>query len=159
PTVYVTDASRAVPVVQKLLSSDRETLIAETKADQMVAREQYLTGQDKRPRLSLSRARERGLKLQFAPKKPSFLGVRDFKEFPLEQLVPYIDWTPFFASWELIGKYPAILQDDIVGEAARNLFRDASAMLEQLVAEKWVVANGVVGFWPANRDGDDIVLY
>jgi 5-methyltetrahydrofolate--homocysteine methyltransferase len=71
-------------------------------------------------------------------------------EYPLEELVPYIDWTPFFASWDLIGRYPAILEDDIVGEAARNLYRDAKAMLEQLVAEKWVKASGVVGFWPAN---------
>src|SRR5262249_1385311 len=139
--------------------TDRDTLVSETKADQSAAREQYLSGQDKRPRLSLTKARERAPKLDYAPIKPSFLGVREFKNFPLETLVPYIDWTPFFASWELIGKYPAILEDQIVGEAARNLFRDAQAMLEQMVAEKWVTANGVAGFWPANRDGDDVVLY
>src|SRR5262249_7933981 len=103
--------------------------------------------------------RDRAPKFEHAPVKPSFLGVREFKDFSLETLAGYIDWTPFFAAWELIGKYPAILRDDIVGEAARNLFRDATAMLEQLVAERWVGANGVVGFWPANRDGDDIVLY
>lgn len=85
--------------------------------------------------------------------------MRSFAEFPLEQLVPYIDWTPFFASWDLVGRYPAILQDGIVGEAARNLFRDAEAMLKQLVAEKWVKASGVVGFWSANSVGDDIVLW
>jgi 5-methyltetrahydrofolate--homocysteine methyltransferase len=73
--------------------------------------------------------------------------------------LPYIDWTPFFASWDLVGRFPAILEDDIVGEAARNLYRDARAMLDQLVGEKWVTASGVVGFWPANRDGDDIVLW
>ena len=162
PTLYVTDASRAVPVVQKLLSKERDTLVNETRADQEAAREQYLQGQDKRPRLPLAKARDRAPKLDFAPQniaKPTFLGVREFKQFPLEELVPYIDWTPFFASWDLIGRYPAILEDDIVGEAARNLYKDARAMLEQLVAENWVTANGVVGFWPANRDGDDIVLW
>jgi 5-methyltetrahydrofolate--homocysteine methyltransferase len=159
PTIYVTDASRAVPVVQKLMGADRDTLVAETKADQGAARASYLAGQDKRPRLPLALARKRAPKLDYHPVKPSFLGVRAFSSFPLEELVPYIDWTPFFASWELIGRYPAILEDEIVGEAARNLYKDARAMLGQLVAEKWVTASGVIGFWPANRDGDDIVLW
>ncbi|HRE44290.1 MAG TPA: methionine synthase [Terricaulis sp.] len=159
PTIYVTDASRAVPVVQKLLGAERETLVAETKADQLAARESYLAGQDKRPRLPIALARKRAPKLEYKPVKPSFLGVRAFDDFPLEELVPYIDWTPFFASWELVGRFPAILQDDIVGEPARALYKDAQAMLEQLVAEKWVKASGVIGFWPANADGDDIVLY
>jgi 5-methyltetrahydrofolate--homocysteine methyltransferase len=158
-TLYVTDASRAVPVVQKLLGAERNTLIAEAKADQNAARESYLAGQDKRPRLPIAKARERALKLEFAPVKPSFLGVRSFDNFPLAELVPFIDWTPFFASWDLVGRYPAILEDEIVGEAARGLYKDASAMLDQLVAENWVRASGVVGFWPANREGDDIVLW
>ncbi len=159
PTIYVTDASKAVPVVQKLLGSDRDTLIRETKADQDSARESYFAGQDKRPRLPIAKARERAPKLEFAPVKPSFLGARTFANYPLEELAPYIDWTPFFASWDLVGRFPAILEDEIVGEAARNLYRDARAMLTQLVAEKWVTASGAVGFWPANRDGDDIVLW
>ncbi|HCK84898.1 MAG TPA: methionine synthase [Hyphomonadaceae bacterium] len=159
PTIYVTDASRAVPVVQKLLGEERATLIAETKADQAAARESYLAGQDKRPRLKLAQARERAPQLKYAPVRPSFLGVRDFKDFLLVDLVPYIDWTPFFASWELTGRFPAILDDAIVGEAARSLYKDARTMLEKLVAEKWVRANGVVGFWPANSDGDDIVVW
>ncbi|MBN8605975.1 MAG: methionine synthase [Caulobacterales bacterium] len=159
PTIYVTDASRAVPVVQKLLGQERDKLVSETKAEYDAARESYFAGQDRRPRLPIAKARERGAKLEFKPVKPSFLGVREFKNFPLEELVPYIDWTPFFASWELIGRYPAILEDDIVGEAARNLYRDARAMLDQLVAEKWVTASGVIGFWPANAQGDDIVLW
>ena len=159
PTLYVSDASRAVPVVQKLLGKDRDTLVAATKAEYDAARESYFAGQNKRPRLALAKARERAPKLEFAPVEPSFLGVREFASYPLEELVPYIDWTPFFASWDLIGRYPAILDDDIVGEAARNLYKDARAMLEQLVAEKWVAASGVAGFWPANRDGDDIVLW
>jgi 5-methyltetrahydrofolate--homocysteine methyltransferase len=159
PTIYVTDASRAVPVVQKLLGKERDKLVADTKAEYDAARESYFAGQDRRPRLPIAKARERGAKLEFKPVKPSFLGVRDFKNFPLEELVPYIDWTPFFASWELVGRYPAILEDEIVGEAARNLYRDARAMLDQLVAEKWVTASGVIGFWPANAVGDDIVLW
>ncbi|MBC7768620.1 MAG: methionine synthase [Phycisphaerales bacterium] len=159
PTIYVTDASRAVPVVQKLLGKERDKLVSETKADQTEARESYLAGQDKRPRLPIAKARQRAPKLDYAPVKPSFLGVRAFNDFPLAELLPYIDWTPFFASWDLVGRYPAILEDDIVGEAARNLYTDARAMLDQLVAEKWVKASGVIGFWPANRDGDDIVLW
>ncbi len=159
PTIYVADASRAVPVVQKLFSGDRETLVAETKADQVAARESYMTGQDKRPRLPLAKARDRAPMLKYAPVRPSFLGLRTFANYSLEALVQYIDWTPFFAAWELAGRYPAILNDEIVGEAARNLYKDARAMLAQLVAEKWVRASGVVGFWPANRHGDDIVLW
>jgi 5-methyltetrahydrofolate--homocysteine methyltransferase len=85
--------------------------------------------------------------------------VRAFHDYPLAELVPYIDWTPFFASWELAGRFPAILQDDIVGEAARNLYNDAQAMLAKLVEENWVRASGVVGFWAANAVGDDIVLW
>ncbi|MFN3462656.1 MAG: methionine synthase [Terricaulis sp.] len=159
PILYVPDASKAVPVVQKLLGDDRDALVKETRAEYDAAREAYFSGQDRRPRLPLAKARERAPKLEFAPVKPSFLGVRSFEEYPLEELVPYIDWTPFFASWDLVGRYPAILEDEIVGEAARNLHRDARAMLEQLVAEKWVKASGVVGFWPARRDGDDVVLF
>jgi len=159
PILYVPDASKAVPVVQKLLGDDRDVLVKETRAEYDAAREAYFSGQDKRPRLPLTKARERAPKLEYAPVKPSFLGVRSFAEYSLADLVPYIDWTPFFASWDLIGRYPAILEDEIVGEAARNLYRDARAMLEQLVAEKWVKASGVVGFWPAQRDGDDVVLF
>lgn len=82
-----------------------------------------------------------------------------FEDYDLADLVPFIDWTPFFQSWELRGRYPAILQDDVVGETARNLFRDAQVMLEKMVAEKWVKARAVIGFWPANAVGDDIVLF
>ena len=159
PTLYVADASRAVPVMQKLLGADRDVLVHETKAEYDAAREAYFAGQDKRPRLPLAKARERAPQLEYAPVKPGFLGVRAFDNFPLAELVPYIDWTPFFASWDIVGRYPAVLDDDIVGEAARGLYRDARAMLDQLVAERWVKASGVVGFWPASRDGDDVVLW
>jgi 5-methyltetrahydrofolate--homocysteine methyltransferase len=162
PVIYVTDASRAVPVVQKLLSpEDRVGFAAETRAEYERVREAYLASQDKRPRLALAAAREKGLRPDFSayvPPKPSFLGVRDVS-MSLAELAPFIDWTPFFASWDLAGRYPAILQDDIVGEAARGLFKDAQAMLARMIDEKWLEARGVVGFFPANRDGDDLVVW
>jgi 5-methyltetrahydrofolate--homocysteine methyltransferase len=95
----------------------------------------------------------------YTPPKPSFLGTRSFKAYDLADLARYIDWSPFFQAWELKGAYPRILEDDKYGEAARNLFDDAQALLKQLIAEEWLVANGVVGFWPANSVGDDIEIY
>ena len=92
------------------------------------------------------------------PPKPKFLGTRAFKAYKLAELVPYIDWTPFFQTWELQGKYPRILEDNVVGAEAKKLFADAQAMLKRIVAEKWLTANAVVGFWPANAVGDDIEL-
>jgi 5-methyltetrahydrofolate--homocysteine methyltransferase len=160
PVIYVLDASRAAPVVSRLLGAERDAFIAETRKDYDNAREAYLAGQDRRPRLPLDVARARAARLDFAaPKKPSFLGVRAFATYPLAELATYIDWTPFFASWELTGQYPAILEDDLVGEAARALFADAQAMLKKIVEENWVEARGVIGFWPANRDGDDIIVW
>ena len=161
PVVYVTDASRAVPVVQKLLGDGRDGFVAETRADQERARIAHLAGQDRRPRAPIEVARANAAQLSFegavhAPARP---GVTVFDDYPLDDLVPVIDWTPFFASWDLHGRYPAILQDDVVGEAARSLYADARAMLETMVREKWVTARGVIGFWPANRSGDDITLW
>ena len=162
PVLYVTDASRAVPVVQKLLGDDRQDLIQETLDDQERARLAHFAGQDKRPRATLAAARANAAKLDFtdyAPPKPGFIGTQVFDDYPLADLVPVIDWTPFFATWELHGKFPAILEDEIVGEAAKPLYADARAMLDKMVAEKWVTAKGVIGFWPANRVGDDIAVW
>ena len=161
PVIYVTDASRAVPVVQKLLGEDREAYVAETRADQERARAAHLAGQDKRPRAPIEVARANAARLSFegmtvAPAQP---GVTVFDDWPLADLVPVIDWTPFFASWDLHGRYPAILDDDVVGAAARPLYADARAMLDAMVAGKWVTARGVIGFWPANRSGDDITVW
>jgi len=159
--LYVSDASRAVPVVQKLLSEeDRGPFLAEAKKEHDKAREAYLAGGDKRPRLPLALARERAFRLdleQVAP-APSFLGEREVTA-SLEELAPFIDWTPFFASWDLVGRYPMILQDDVVGDAATSLFKDAQALLQRMIAERWLTCRGVVGFWPANRVDDDIVLW
>ena len=102
------------------------------------------------------------MKIDFAakpPKKPTFLGVKSFDDYDLAKLVDAIDWTPFFQTWELAGRFPAILDDAKVGEAARSLYDDARKMLDRIVKEKWFTARAVIGFWPAGAEGDDIVLY
>ncbi len=160
-TFYVTDASRAVPVVQKLVGEEKPEYVAENKRDQENARNAHYASQDKRPRVSLEAARKNALHLDFTGKthKPSFLGTRGFDDINLAELKDYIDWTPFFASWELAGSFPAILTDNVVGTAASNLYKDALSMLERIINEKMVGAKAVIGFWAANRIGDDIVLY
>jgi 5-methyltetrahydrofolate--homocysteine methyltransferase len=161
--IYVTDASRAVGVVSNLMSpEERPKMIAKVREEYRDMAESYARGQAEKARVSLQEARANRLKLDWAgytPPKPTFLGTRVFKAYNLAELARYIDWTPFFHAWELKGAYPRILQDEKYGEAARHLFDDAQAMLKQLIAEKWLTANGVVGFWPANSVGDDIELY
>jgi 5-methyltetrahydrofolate--homocysteine methyltransferase len=161
--IYVTDASRAVGVVSGLMSpEERPKQIAKVREeyDRMAA--SYARGRAEKTRAPLAQARSNRLKLDWAsyvPPKPTFLGTRVFKAYDLGELARYIDWTPFFQAWELRGQYPRILEDDKYGEAARHLFDDAQAMLKQLIEEKWLTANGVVGFWPASSVGDDIELY
>jgi len=163
PTVYVLDASRAVGVVSNLLSpTENAKFLADTAADYQKVREQFARGQGNRARASLKEARDNAFTPDWAaydPPKPTFLGTRTFAPYDLGELARHIDWTPFFASWELVGRYPAILEDDVVGEAARDLFGDAEAMLAKIIQEGRLEAKGVVGFWPANADGDDIVIY
>ncbi len=162
-TVYVLDASRAVGVASALLSEDQKAgYIADIRTEYAKIAEAHLRGEQNKQRLPLSEARANALKLDFDaynPPKPSFTGTRVFEDFDLADLVSCIDWTPFFQTWELKGRYPAILDDDTYGEAARNLFKDAQVMLQRIVGEKWLTAKAVVGFWPANRVGDDMVLY
>ena len=162
-TIYVTDASRAVGVVSSLMSqSERAGYIERIRADYSRIREGYLKGEGKKTRLPLEAARSNHFKIdwsQYQPARPSFLGTRQFKAYPLAELVPYIDWTPFFATWELKGKYPRILEDNVVGSEARKLFDDAQAMLRRIVAGNWLTGSAVIGFWPANAVGDDIELY
>ena len=162
-TTYVLDASRAVGVVSGLLSKTESTrLQAETREDYQRIREQFERGQQAKARTSITEARTRAFAIDwtaFEPKVPSFLGTRSFVAYDLADLAKHIDWTPFFASWQLIGHYPAILTDDVVGEAATNLFADAQAMLKRIIDEKWFEARGVVGFWPANAEGDDIAVF
>jgi 5-methyltetrahydrofolate--homocysteine methyltransferase len=161
-TTYVLDASRAVGVVSNLLSpTEKDRFQAETRAEYVRIREQFARGQEAKTRTPIAQARANRFPTDFGKvqRKPSFIGTRTFSSYDLAELAKFIDWTPFFASWELVGRYPAILEDDVVGEAARGLFKDAQAMLEKIVAERWFEAKGVVGFWPAAADGDDIVVY
>jgi len=162
-TTYVIDASRAVGVVSGLLSPTDKIKNEQATRDEYVRiREQYDRGQEVKARATLQQARDNRFQPDPAatmPGKPSFLGVRSFDAWDLQDLADHIDWTPFFASWELIGRYPLILEDEIVGEAAQDLFRDAQAMLKRIIDEKWFTARGVVGFWPAQAVGDDIAVY
>jgi 5-methyltetrahydrofolate--homocysteine methyltransferase len=160
--IYVTDASRAVGVVSKLLSEDKPAYIAEIQADYVKSREGHLRSEARKQRLPLAAARANRTKIDWAkytPPKPSFTGTKVFASYNLQSLVPYIDWTPFFSTWELAGQYPAILNDNKVGVEAKKLFADAKVMLDKIVAGKWLTANAVVGFWPANSSGDDITLF
>ncbi|GAA0191312.1 5-methyltetrahydrofolate--homocysteine methyltransferase [Brevundimonas nasdae] len=162
-TTYVIDASRAVGVVAGLLSpTERARNEAATRDEYIRIREQYARGQEVKARATLAQARENRFRPDPSlpmPGAPSFIGVKAFDAWDLQDLVNHIDWTPFFASWELIGRYPLILEDEIVGEAARDLFKDAQAMLKRIVEEKWFTAKGVVGFWPARAVGDDIAVF
>ncbi len=161
--VYVTDASRAVGVAGALVSPARKpAYLADIKSDYDRIREEHAKGRERNPRIDLSAARAKAPIIDwtsYTPPAPTFIGVRTFPSYDLATLVEHIDWTPFFASWELAGRYPRILEDDIVGEAARGLFDDAKALLADIVANKRLTANGVAGFWPANAVGDDIELY
>ncbi len=161
--IYVTDASRAVGVVSTLLSdTNRNTYVAGIRAEYVKVREAHAKSERSKRRITLATARQNRLRLDwssYAPPRPSFLGTRAFAAYDLAELVPYIDWTPFFQTWELTGRYPKILTDSKVGEAATRLFADAQDMLKRMVAEKWITANAVIGFWPANAIGDDIELY
>ena len=162
-TTYVLDASRAVGVVSSLLSKDnRAAFEAETRADYERVRQQFGRAQAAKIRTPLAAARANRFAVDWqawrAP-TPSFIGTRTFAPWDLDDLARYIDWTPFFSAWELVGRFPAILEDDVVGEAARGLYADAQAMLKQILDERWYEARGVVGLWPANADGDDVIVW
>ncbi|MGJ5021375.1 methionine synthase [Bradyrhizobium oligotrophicum] len=163
PVVHVNDASRAVGVASSLLSPERKDAYAtEVRSEYQKIAAAHLRGQADKKRLKLADARANAPKIDFAkakPVKPTFLGTKTFVDYDLAELVPYIDWTPFFQTWELAGRFPGILDDAKVGEAARALYDDALKMLERIVDEKWFTARAVIGFWPANAVGDDIVLY
>ncbi|MBN9246519.1 MAG: cobalamin-dependent protein, partial [Hyphomicrobium sp.] len=161
--VYVLDASRAVGVVSKLLSdTENAPYIQNIRTEYTKVRESHLANEARKERITLKAARDNKFKIDWPamkPVKPSYLGARSFSNYSLASLVPYIDWTPFFQTWELAGRYPQILTDNKVGAEAKKLFDDAQALLKRIVAEKWVTASAVVGFWPANSIGDDIALY
>ena len=156
--VHVNDASRAVTVASNLLQSDtNKSYIKNIREDYDKLREQYLNRSKDKNYLSIEQARKNKIQIDwenFSPVKPNFIGTKII-DVELSELVEFIDWTPFFQSWELFGKYPAILTDEIVGEHASNLFADAQKMLHQIVSEKWLTAKGILGIFPANSINDD----
>ena len=162
-TVYVKDASRAVGVVSNLLSDDQRVGFEKSVRDDYAeVRERHAGRQQRVAWLTVEQARANRLKVDWeraALPRPRKLGLIPFTDFPLAELVDYIDWTPFFQAWELAGSYPAILDDKVVGQEARALFADAQAMLKRIVEEKWLTARGVAGIFPANSVGDDIEVY
>ena len=161
-TVHVLDASRAVPVVQDLMDPEaRAALDAANRADQERMQQEYESRAGTRL-LSYDEARERRCRIDWDACEvdvPEFTGSRMLRDFPLAELVPYIDWSPFFHTWEIRGRYPDLLDDPVRGPAARELFANARELLERIVGEGLLTARGVYGFYPANSDGDDIVLY
>ena len=161
--IYVTDASRAVGVVSNLLSdSESGPYIGGIRAEYAKVREAHSRSEAAKRRITIAEARANRFKIDWKkarPPKPRFLGLREYTSYDLAELARYIDWTPFFQTWELTGRYPKILDDNVVGPEARRLFADAKAMLERLVGERWIEARAVVGFWPANAVGDDIEVY
>ncbi len=160
--IYVRDASRAVGVVSKLLSDDARPYKDEIRRSYIEMAEEHSRKQGARDSLTLLQAQENKLKVDWYSHKslaPKKLGVEVFTDYDLQTLADNIDWTPFFATWGIPGKYPKIFDDAAKGETAKSLFDDAQVMLKKIVEEKWVRANGVIGFWPANSDGDDILVY
>lgn len=162
PTVHVLDASRSVTVVESLLGQRKEVFVSDLKADYTRIREHHEKSRNAKVLLSLEQARANQYKIDWKAEdiqKPAFLGVKSFDAYPLEKLVDYIDWTPFFQTWELHGRFPNILEDEIVGEEARALYADAREMLTKIVEEKWLEARAAIGIFPANSQGDDINIY
>jgi len=163
PVVHVADASRAVGVAGALVDDGaREAFSAKIRNEYDTLRRERAGRDTRETRLPIAAARANRLRVDWSvtPPRPSFLGIRAFDDYPLDELVPRIDWTPFFATWELRGAYPAILDDPRVGAAARDLHRDAVALLDRIVAERLLRASAVVGFWPAHATpDDDIVLF
>ena len=158
PVVYVPDASRSVSVAQSLLGEGKEAYLAELKADYDKVRTQH-ANKKKTPLWALEKARANAAVVEHAPVVPRAIGRKVFKNFDLAEIAKYIDWGPFFQTWDLAGPFPAILEDEVVGEQARKVYEDAQAMLKKIIEGRWLQANGVMGLFPANRVGDDIVFY
>jgi 5-methyltetrahydrofolate--homocysteine methyltransferase len=162
--VYVNDASRAVGVAQALMSAEAKgKYVDDLRGEYSKLAAAHARAQADKVRMPLAGARANALKLDwsgtYVPPKPSFLGTKVLADYPIAELIDYIDWTPFFQTWELPGKFPAILDDAKFGPVARSLYEDARAMLDKIVAERWFKASAVAGFWPANSAGDDIQVF
>jgi 5-methyltetrahydrofolate--homocysteine methyltransferase len=161
PVIHVLDASRAVGVASTLVSDTQAEPYLEKIADEYGAVRAAREGKGQNELLPIAEARARGFvaDMGLKPPAPAKPGLHSFDDWPLDDLAEYIDWTPFFRAWELAGTYPAILDDEIVGESARNLFADARKMLDTIIAEKWLTAKGVAALWPCQRHGDDVIVY
>jgi len=162
--VYVNDASRAVGVVSTLLAREsRARTVEEVRAEYARIASAHARGEGAKQRLPLADARANALRLDwsgdYVPPAPRLLGTRRLANIPVAELVDFIDWSPFFATWELTGKFPAILDDAKLGEAARSLYADAQDMLQRIAADRWLRADAVIGLWPANNEGDDILVF
>ena len=162
-SVYVTDASRAVGVVSALLSPEtRESYVDTLRAEYRKVADAHARAESEKQRLPLSRARANAMQTDWSayqPPKPLFTGTRTLRSYDVGELAPYIDWTPFFQTWEMKGRYPALLDDPRQGAEARRLFDDAQEMLKRIIDERWFNPKAVLGFWPAQAHGDDIRLY
>ena len=161
-TVHVLDASRSVTVVESLLGHKKEQFVEDLKLEYQKLREHHEKHRGAKQLINLSEAQANKLHIDFDQNDittPNFLGVQEFRNSPLENLVPFIDWTPFFQTWELHGRFPKILEDEIVGSEAKKLYQDALNMLNEMVSDKWIEARAVIGLFPANSVGDDIEIY
>jgi 5-methyltetrahydrofolate--homocysteine methyltransferase len=163
PVVYVKDASRSVGVVQKLVSKDEgAAFVAEVAQLHARKRELHKAPRVKGPSMSIWAARKNGFRCdweRYLPPEPARPGIHRFEQYPVAELVDYIDWMPFFNAWEFSGRFPDILDDPVRGEVARSLYGDARMMLEWIISEGWLTARGIIGLFPAAADGDDVVLF
>lgn len=165
PVIHVLDASRSVPTAGHLLSKNktqRTQFLDEIATEYQRVRDQHAAKKSFKKMISLKEARENKVEVDWGETnftKPSFIGVKKFENFSIEEISKYIDWTPFFSMWELAGKYPRIFDDKIVGVEAKKVFDDAQIILKKIIKENWLTASGVCGFWPAASHGDDIILY
>jgi len=159
-TVHVLDASKSVTVVSSLLSNSKQNYIGEIRADYQKVRENYAKKKGIKKLIPISEARQNKFELDWSSydlKKPNFVGVKTYSDFDLKELIDYIDWTPFFYTWELRKKYPEILSDESLGDEATKLFTDAQDMLMTIISEKWLTAKATIGIWPANTVNDDVI--
>jgi 5-methyltetrahydrofolate--homocysteine methyltransferase len=161
--VHVLDASRAVTVVSNLLGDKKTKFVEDLQQEYVDLREMHAKKQAQKNYLNLAQARERKFKIDWKQddiSTPNQLGLKTFSDYSMEDITEYIDWTPFFQTWELAGRFPRILEDEVVGKEATDLYNDALKMLQQIIDEKWLTANAVVGLWPANSvNDDDIEIY
>lgn len=159
--VYVLDASRSVTVVENLLGDKKNAFVQNVKEEYERLRETYSKRQQTKETISLAEARKNKYQIDWKanpPQMPNFIGTKTFADYDLKEIAEYIDWTPFFRTWELAGKYPQILEDELVGQEAKRVFADAQQMLQQIITEKWLEAKAVIGIWEANTENDDTVI-